>query len=81
MSGVELAKARKDRVMSNPKDDDLTNQPMPSPTWKPTPKSMDMDPQPLPEQAAASGTEDADVPPRQERQIRKERETGRGSRS
>lgn len=63
MSGVDLAKARKDRVMSNPKDDDLTNQPMPSPTWKPTPKSMDMDPQPLPEQAAASGTEDADVPP------------------
>ncbi|VTZ60472.1 hypothetical protein EMEDMD4_160053 [Sinorhizobium medicae] len=77
MSGVELAKARKDRVMSNPKDDDLTNQPMPSPTWKPTPKSMDMDPQPLPEQAAASGTEDADVPPARSGKSEKKRNRSR----
>jgi hypothetical protein len=49
--------------MSNPKYDDLTDQPMPSPTWKPEPKEMDMDPQPLPDQAAESSTEDADQPP------------------
>ncbi|WP_026623191.1 hypothetical protein M728_001411 [Ensifer sp. WSM1721] len=49
--------------MSNPKYDDLTDQPMPSPTWKPEPREMDVDPQPLPDQAAESGTEHADQPP------------------
>lgn len=49
--------------MSDPKNEDLTNQPMPSPTWKPEPQEMDMDPQPLPDQADESGTEDADTPP------------------
>lgn len=44
--------------MSNPKYDDLTDQPMPSPTWKPEPKEMDMEPQPLPDQAAESGTDE-----------------------
>ncbi|MDK1490162.1 hypothetical protein QN219_08830 [Sinorhizobium sp. 7-81] len=49
--------------MSDPKYDDLTDQPMPSPTWKPETKEMHVDPQPLPDQAAESGTEDADQPP------------------
>lgn len=48
--------------MSNPKYDDLTDQPMPSPTWKPAPREMDVDPQPLPDQAE-SGSENADQPP------------------
>ncbi|OAP36427.1 hypothetical protein AU381_18110 [Sinorhizobium glycinis] len=49
--------------MSNPKRDDLTDQPMPSPTWKPDPKEMRVDPKPLPDQAQGSGSEDADEPP------------------
>ena len=49
--------------MSNPKYDDLVDQPMPSPTWKPEPKEMHIEPQPLPDQVAESGSEDAGEPP------------------
>jgi hypothetical protein len=49
--------------MSNPKRDELTNQPMPSPTWKPDSKEMPVEPKPLSDQARESGTEQADGPP------------------
>jgi hypothetical protein len=34
--------------MGKPKNDHLTDQPMPSPTWKPDPKEMDLNPKPVP---------------------------------
>ncbi len=49
----------KGRAMGKPKNDHLTDQPMPSPTWKPDPKKMDLDPKPV----ADGKTKEADRPP------------------
>jgi len=41
--------------MGKPTNDQLTDQPMPSPTWKPDPKDMDLDPKPVPDGTAKEG--------------------------
>lgn len=45
--------------MGKSRNDHLTDQPMPSPTWKPEPKEMDLDPKPVPDGTA----KEADRPP------------------
>jgi hypothetical protein len=47
------------QMMSDPRDDKAANEPMPAPTWKPSPPELDLEPDRLGE----SGTEDADEPP------------------
>ncbi|MCG5485567.1 MAG: hypothetical protein KK482_17875 [Sinorhizobium meliloti] len=65
--------------MSDPKHDDLTDQPMPSPTWKPEPKEMDMEQQPLPDQDAESGTKEAAEPPARSGQTTKKEKPTEGA--
>jgi hypothetical protein len=43
--------------------DKAGNEPLPSPTWKPSPPEMDLEPIPSPNQPGESGIEDADEPP------------------
>ncbi|WEZ82102.1 hypothetical protein P6U16_12910 [Rhizobium sp. 32-5/1] len=48
--------------MTKPKNEDLTDQPMTSSTWKPDPAALDLDSQPLPDEAEL-GNDDNDIPP------------------
>ncbi|MCV9999417.1 hypothetical protein OE766_14300 [Pararhizobium sp. YC-54] len=44
-------------------NDNDTNAPMPSPTWKPEPRTIDLDPSPIPDQGDETGHEDTGKPP------------------
>jgi len=48
--------------MSDPKDN-RTNEPMPSPTWKPSPPEMEFEPIPLPDRSLESPLDDTAQPP------------------
>ena len=50
--------------MNEPKDEDKhTDEPMPSPTWKPSPPEMDLEPVPSPDQAGETQSGNTDPPP------------------